>query len=247
MTIERIDVFGSILREKDKIPDIDVYLTGSKSEKQKKRRQVIVSALKDRNNSSSKRILKILREERMGKKRPINKLVDENEDLQTALTEIDYPLEWFKCLTWTYIITWARRATFRAGLNPEYETIMRKLLVGNFKGFKDFYINYPLVAKNLVLAWSPENPNVKENIDHRSKSEQLEYLQKELDALIIDTDQFSKKIKESLNEGSKNVLAAERPKVERTGGETKEELIQKIEIVRIYLKKLKYKWPEIHL
>lgn len=98
-----------------------------------------------------------------------------------------------------------------------------------------------------MLAWSPEKPNVKENIDQRPESEQMGYLQKELDALITDTDLYHEKIGEILNEESQKVLAAERPKVERTGRETKADLIQKIEIIRAYIKKLKYKWPKIHL
>ncbi|MHA1324661.1 MAG: hypothetical protein ACTSRL_17865 [Candidatus Helarchaeota archaeon] len=177
----------------------------------------------------------------------MSKLVDEEEELRTALAEIDYPLEWFKCLTWSYIHTWATNTSISIAIPPNDEMILKKLLIGNLKGFKDFYINTPLATKNFVLAWSPKRPNVKENIDNRSEQEQANYLQNELKTLITNTDLFYDKLRKILAEDTLKILIADRQRIKLSGKETKEKLILKIENARTYLKKLQNKCPYLFL
>ena len=141
--------------------------------------------------------------------------------------------------------------SFSNNLIPEEGEITKKLLIGEMKGVKDCFIIYkPLVATHHVLAWSPERPNVKKNIDERSENEKMELFKAQLDTLIdevvhfhdmyavVQEDSQSEIIERELPE----IMLIETPKVRRIGNETKEELIKKIEIIRKQLKELIYKW-----
>ncbi|NVM54334.1 MAG: hypothetical protein HWN66_11585 [Candidatus Helarchaeota archaeon] len=240
-TIDEIHVFGSILREKERVPDIDVYLKCSKSEQQRKKIENIRNTLQDENNPHRNYILEALWEENRETRRSIKNLVKESEKFRIALNKIGYPAEWFQCITWSHIYRWLSMIPLETILFPEEKTIIRKLLVGNLKGFKDFYILMrPTVAKNTVLAWSLDRPNVKKNIDERPEGQKLKFLEKELDNLIVQMNHFHKTIKPTLDLEN---FSYETPIIERTGKESKEELLTKIEVLRNQLKKIKYRWP----
>jgi hypothetical protein len=57
-------------------------------------------------------------------------------------------------------------------------------------GIKDFFAFEPSAGVHSVLAWSPENPDVKDNIDGRPKVEKVQFLQDELDRLNSDIMNF---------------------------------------------------------
>ena len=245
LTVDEIHVFGSILRDKEMIADVDMFLKCSMSEDQQKR----MENLKEDLRNASDQIIDLLGKEHRKTKRAIKKIIEESEALQTILRKLWYPIEWAKCLTWARV----RDPTEPPPNNliPEEREIIRKLLIGNIKGFKDCFIIYkPWVAAHHVLAWSLEKQNVRENIDGRSESEKMELLKGELDTLIDEVIRFHDThavVQEGGQSGKTErqmpeTLSIETPKVKRIGNETKEELKEKIEIIRKQLRELVYKW-----
>ncbi len=238
LAIQAIHVFGSILHEMELIHDIDIFLRCTKFPTQKVRMEKLKEALE----VYGTQIGKILEKERK-QKRSIKEIVEKSKELREILKKIAYPIDWFKCLTWKDLYSFHK--TPPNHLIPEEDIIVKRLLIGNIKGFKDFFVSFkPYVAANYVLAWSPDKPNVKENIDGRPESEKIQFLKVELDTLIDEVKYFHERnyvVQESDMEEFEPLTLVD-PKVERIDNETKDELKEKIEIIRNQLRELVIKW-----
>jgi hypothetical protein len=180
----------------------------------------------------------------------------QDEKVASLLVQKGVPPSWAGCFSWTEIFTgYHGDGVFY----PDLDRVIRRILIGKqFKGLQvqiqsrvDFEKEHVyLVAKNYVLAWSPEKPDIKENVEGRSQQDRINYITKELDFFI--NEQIPQlrngsnhrtsylEAKEAVAKGSTETgirigleaLDRQHTNVERTGTESYEELLQKCEMAR---------------
>jgi hypothetical protein len=180
----------------------------------------------------------------------------QDEKLASLLLQKGVPPSWAGCFSWTEIFTgYHGDGVFY----PDLDRVIRRILIGKqFRGLQvqtqrleDFEKKQMwLVAKNYVLAWSPEKPDIEENVEGRSQQDRINYIIKELDFFINEQIpqlrngsnnrpcyQEAKEavIKGSAEAGIKIDLGAldrQHINVERNGTESYKELLQKCEMAR---------------
>jgi len=191
---------------------------------------------------------------------PLRKAV-EDKKVATFLAQKEVPPSWAGCFSWTEI----SRGYHGDGLFfPDVSRIIRRMLIGkNVKGLQVQIQSYEeftkghswLVAKNYVLAWSPEKPDIEENIEGRSLQDRTATIIKELDFFIneqipqyitgSDLRRGYLKAKEdalqkSAERGVKiDLQALDKQHIEigRMGSESYEELLQICELARNEMRK----------
>jgi hypothetical protein len=192
--ISAIYAFGGILREKSRLRDFDLLFLYSMTEDQ------IVRWNRFRENFSTYGIssnhdkhplieLESLFEPFRKKNMSLHEAV-KNEKLALFLAQKGIPPSWAGCFSWTEVY----RGYHGDGIfYPDLDRVLRRILVGRqFKGlqlqiqsYEDFEKKFmSLVAKNYVLAWSLERPDIEENIEGRPEQEKIDYAAKELDFFV---------------------------------------------------------------
>jgi hypothetical protein len=192
--ISAIYAFGGILREKSRLRDFDLLFLYSMTEDQ------IVRWNRFRENFSTYGIssnhdkhplieLESLFEPFRKKNMSLHEAV-KNEKLASFLAQKGIPPSWAGCFSWTEVY----RGYHGDGIfYPDLDRVLRRILVGRqFKGlqlqiqsYEDFEKKFmSLVAKNYVLAWSLERPDIEENIEGRPEQEKIDYAAKELDFFV---------------------------------------------------------------
>lgn len=193
VTINAIMAFGGILRKKDKLHDCDILVLYSMNSEQCLR----WDSFRD-NFSTFGRI--------DHSRHPIHELEDllkPYEDRNIALKETVLvpkvasmlqskciPPTWAGCFSWTEIF----RGQHGDGLfHPRLDQVIKRLLFDQtvkglspqFDSFSNFVEGKTcLVAKNYVLAWSPEKLNVRENLEGRSDESSKQTILNELDHFV---------------------------------------------------------------
>jgi hypothetical protein len=112
-----------------------------------------------------------------------------------------------------------------------------------------------LAAKNYVLAWSPDKPDIEANIEQRPEEDKISYIKKELDhfvnhelpAAINGSDMWAgyKAVRDSVSKKSAEAgvsidfvaLDEQHVEIKLTGSESYEELKQKCELARCEMRK----------
>lgn len=191
---------------------------------------------------------------------PLRKAV-EDKKVAAFLAQKGVPPSWAGCFSWTEI----SRGYHGDGLfYPDVSRIIHRMLIGRsirglqvqIQSYEEFIKGHSwLVAKNYVLAWSPEKPNVEENIEGRSLQDRISTIIKELDFFI--NEQIPQYIagsdlwrgylkakedvlKKSAERGVKIDLQAldkQHIEIKRMGSESYEELLQKCELARNEMRK----------
>lgn len=259
VTIVAVYAFGGMLREKSRLHDFDVLFLYSMTPDQASRWDVFRHNFSSHGRCSQHHEHPIADLEDVLlplKKRGLS-LHDAVQDEQVAsrLEQKGIPPSWAGCFSWTEIF----EGYFGDGtFYPELDMVIRRTLIGKqFRGLqvqiqnKDDFEKKTmlLLPKNYVLAWSPEKPNVAENIESRSQEDRTQYITKELDYFINEQTPMLKtgylKFKESVAKASVEAgvkidvgaLDKEHILVERTGNESYDELRQKCETARNEMRK----------
>ena len=258
--IVAVYAFGGILREKRKLHDCDLVFLYTITKDQMLRWE------RFRDNFSTHRLesnewrlpladLETTFAPFMKQGISLEKAVSD-EKVAAVLKQKGVPPSWAGCFSWTELF----EGRHGDGLfYPELDRIIRRMLIGRrVKGLQaqiqsyDDFINRRtwLVAKNYVLAWSPENPNVEENIEDRSPQERIDTIIKEVDFFIDEqipqlrdgSDHLGGYLKAKMEvsrssaEAGMNInldaLDRQHPKIRRIGNESYEELLQKCEMAR---------------
>ena len=259
--IAAVYAFGGILREKRKLHDFDLLFLYSMTQDQ------VLRWERFRDNFSTyglgpnyaKLPISELRDMFMPfQKRGISlHHAVQDEKVASLLVQKGVPPSWAGCFSWTEIFTGYQGDGI---FHPDLDRVIRRILIEKqFRGLQvqiqsrlDFEKEHTwLVAKNYVLAWSPEKPDIEENVEGRSQQDRMNYITKELDFFI--NEQIPQlrngsnhrtrsylEAKEAVAEGSAEagiridleLLDKQHANIEHTGTESYTELLQKCEMAR---------------
>ncbi|MEM2144836.1 MAG: hypothetical protein QW279_05715 [Candidatus Jordarchaeaceae archaeon] len=254
VTIVKIYAFGSILREKKYLPDLDLLVLYTMSQEQEARWENFRINFSTHQLNGKPSIFKLARYFKPYEKQGI-KLHDavKNKELAKILYENNIEPVWAGCFSWREVFYNPRGVFF-----PEIEVVVKRLLLPkeikglhlNVERYEDFVQNKTfLSAKNFVPAWSPDNPDVENNLENRPLCDKINIISKELDHFINEEIPLLKKeymearnkiIQASLKTGVKinvNNLDIDHIEIQRTGHESYDELIQKCEKARIMMRR----------
>ncbi|MGD0645519.1 MAG: hypothetical protein ABSA75_11500 [Candidatus Bathyarchaeia archaeon] len=189
-----IYAFGGILREKDRLHDCDILVLYSMTQEQtlrwdKFRANFSTYGLGSDHNRHPIYELRKIFEPFIEREISLHKAVSD-DNFSALLKRKGIPPVWAGCFSWTELL----RGPHGDGIfHPSLERVILRLLLGQkMKGLQVLLENYSdyenghsgLAAKNFVLAWSPDRPNVKENIKGRSPEARKETILKELDHFV---------------------------------------------------------------
>jgi hypothetical protein len=263
--VRAIYAFGGILRDKNKLHDCDLVFLYSMTKDQELRWQ------KFRDNFSTYGIDSNARKHPLAELSPVfAPFMKQEIPLQEAvkdekvaqiLSQKGIPPSWAGCFSWTEIT----QGYHGDGIfYPDLERVLRRMLIGKrvrglqiqIQPYEEFMSGHTmLVAKNYVLAWSPEKPNIEENIEGRTQQDKIEYITKELDHFInhelprlinggelwrgyqTARDSVSKKSTEASISIDLVALDKQHVEIVLSGSESYEELTQKCELVRCEMRK----------
>ncbi|MFH1087272.1 MAG: hypothetical protein V1737_01635 [Chloroflexota bacterium] len=183
--IKAIYVFGGILREKERLHDVDVICLFSQTSEQSQRWARFCdnfSGIKPDSKSSSLRKLRPLLDPYYEKRIPLAQAVKEKQ-LSQALEARGVEPAWAGCFSWTELLH-----NPLGFFHPSIETVLRKLTfkaskglsiifvpVGDFESGRSGYSHL-----NSVLAWSLERPDIDANLSQRTVEERKQFLLQEL-------------------------------------------------------------------
>jgi hypothetical protein len=193
VTVNAILAFGGILRKKNQLHDCDVLVLYSMKSEQclrwdSFRDNFSTSGLKDHNRQPIRELKDLL--ELFYKRNITLKEAVLDSKVASVLQSKGIPPTWAGCFSWTDIF---RGAHGDGIFYPDLEKVVRRLLFNKtvkglspkFNTLADFVEGKSmLVAKNYVLAWSPEKPDARKNIEGRSPEVSKLTILKELDHFV---------------------------------------------------------------
>lgn len=255
-TIEAIYAFGGILREKERLHDIDLVILISMTPEQEARWQKFCSNFStiDRDDRDRYPLWELRKNFEPYRKREI--LLREavkDEKLAKVLLDKHIVPAWAGCFSWTSIYYPSVGIFF-----PSIEIVIRKLLIGRrirglqviIRKYEDFVKGKTLmVAKNFKLAWSPEKPNIEKNLEFRTLKQKKKYLVSELDHFLNeeiprDREEYVEARNDVVQANVKanvkiniDALDEQHAKIQRVGNEPYDELLGKCEQARIEMAK----------
>jgi hypothetical protein len=259
--IVAVYAFGGMLRDKERLHDFDLMFLYSMTLEQELRWNRFFRNFLTYDTDSGREPLSELHEffepfEKQGV--PLRDAIKDNQ-LHDLLLARGIPPDWAGCFSWTDIF-----GGLCGVFAPDLAKVIRRMLIGKrLRGLQVFVEKYQdfidgksfMAPKNYVLAWSPQRPNIEENIEGRSPEERLEYVVKELDLFIKEKipevrngrdmkggylaarDAASAKSIESGLRIDFDALDKEHVQLVRTGNESYAELLQKCESARDELRK----------
>jgi len=206
--IVAVYAFGGMLREKRHLHDFDLVFLYSMSEKQAKRWLRFFKNFLTYDSESGRYPLNEIWSmlEPYWKQRIPLRMAFKDEELARTLSERGIVPQWAGCFSWTEILE-----GYVAGLFfPDIREVIRRMLLGKrVRGLQILVEEYEkfmkgdtiLTPKNYVLAWSPEKPNVRENLK-MSPEEKIAFITKELEFFIDKISTF----KEEWMEAKRRVM-----------------------------------------
>lgn len=257
--ITAIYAFGGILRNKARLHDFDLVLTYTSTPEQDAKWKIFrrnfstidsnwlgrghrepISELRDYFDPYLKRYI------------PLREAV-KDESLAKILRLKGVEPAWAGCFSWTEVLYNPHGLFF-----PSIETVIKRMSLGrSVKGLQVLVCKHeefmegkaPFAAKNYVLAWSPEKPDVQKNLSDRTLKQRIEFLIKELDLFL--NEEIPKLRKEYLEAKERiaqanvkaclklNLQALDRQhtEIKRIGNESHQELLEKCEQARIAMRK----------
>ena len=244
VTIVAIYAFGGILREKEHLHDLDLLILYKMTRKQKLIWEKFRSSFQPQELRPHFDIY-------MKRGIPLRQAV-KDKSLANVLRRKGINPKWAGCFSWTEIY---RPST--GIFIPSPEIVARRMLLKGIKGlqvllfrYEDFIKNkLPITAKNYVLAWDPEKPDIEKNLFNRTLQEKIELIGSELDHFLNEElPKYKKEYEEAkervIHENSKirmkinlKSLDEQHIDIKRTGDESFEELCDKCEQARIEMRK----------
>lgn len=267
--VDEIRAFGSLLRNKPRVPDVDLLIKISYSLEDDIRlglidirlgenwrlRQVMKSGLNQKTQKNQDVInLNAFRidewteqgrqnfnflvdriDEASKKYKTLRDIINHENDIREKLELINYPIDWFlHSVTLSKIGgSWDRNS-----LVPEPEQIISRMIKKGHQGFRHILFGDVKAVKateNNLLVWSSKYPDVKANIDGRTKEEVMQFLIREFDRLHHEVEHFHE------DSMTGTLPYSIEPRACRVGTETEEELRDKVEIIRQQLREIEYK------
>jgi len=263
--ISAIYAFGGILREKSKLHDFDLVFLYSMTPDQvlrwnRFRGNFATYGMEPDHLKRPLAELEVIFAPFRKQGIPLREAVGD-EKVALFLARKGVPPSWAGCFSWTEI----SRGYHGDGLfYPDVSRIIRRMLIGRstrglqvqIQSYEEFMKGHSwLVAKNYVLAWSPEKPNIEDNIEGRSPQDRTSTIIKELDFFINEqiphyvagSDLWrgylkarEDVLKKSAERGIRIDLEAldkQHIEIRRIGSESYEELLQKCELARNEMRK----------
>jgi len=247
--IVAVYAFGGMLRGKRRLHDFDLVFLYSMSEKQEER------WLRFCRNFSSfyppdryplDEVWSVL-EPYWKRGIPLRRAV-EDEALAKILSERGIVPQWAGCFSWTEILEGHRGSGL---FYPSIEKVIKRMLLRcGVRGLQILVEKYEtftkgeatLAPKNYVLAWSPEKPDVRANLE-MPQDEKAAFIRRELELFIEKISAFreswmeaKRRVEELSVKAGVNLdleaLEKQHSKVEISGGESYEELRRKAETAR---------------
>ncbi len=188
-TIRAIYAFGGILRDKDRLHDIDVFCLFSQNQEQSQRWDKFRERFNDLSHGSQKSPIDELwhlLEPYYDKEVPLTQAV-QSEELHKALIAKGIEPEWVGCFFWTDILNNPMGFFY-----PFIENVLKGLLTKGirnitfiFNPYDDFIEGkYGYSRFNCVLAWSPEKPDMEVNLFSRTSKEKKKFILAELQRFL---------------------------------------------------------------
>ena len=192
-TIVAIPAFGGILREKERLHDCDVivlyYMTPQQEERWNKFRANFSTYGTDTEPvrypvEELKEIFNPFLENNIALRQAVN-----DDKVASVLRSKGIPSAWAACFSWTELY---RGQNGDGMFYPHIEKVISRMLVSGNKGLQVIVRNLEgfakygsgLSAKNYIIAWTPEKPDVRSNIEDRTSKSRKETLLKELDHFV---------------------------------------------------------------
>jgi len=243
-TIRAIYAFGGILRDKNRLHDIDVFCLFSQNQEQSQRWDKFRERFNNLSHGSQKSPIDELwhlLEPYYDKEVALTRAV-QSEELHKALIAKGIEPEWVGCFSWTDILNNPMGFFY-----PFIENVLKGLLTKDvrnitfiFTPYDDFIEGkYGYSRFNCVLAWSPGKPDIEVNLFSRTSEEKRKFMFAELQKFTeIITGSIAKytEIKRELVQMplKLNFGALEERHVDITydSKETYEELVAKCEMAR---------------
>jgi predicted nucleotidyltransferase len=167
--------------------------------------------------------------------RKLRDIVADEKPIRELLDSISYPIDWFlDSLTLSALRDYWDKPSF-----VDVRRILYRALVGKRKGFR-LQFGEDEVNEVSILAWSPEHPNVKANIDGRTPEQYMADLIRIFDSLHHDLEHFHEIARSKFN--ARIEPPPVKPDVDRSGTETAAELEDKISMLREQIKQLRYRY-----
>lgn len=169
-TIKEVYAFGGVLRDKEKLHDFDSVFLYEQTSQQKERWERFCrnfsSVYEDYREISCQQLRDLL-EPYFRQDIPLSKAVM-IDSVSKALRDYGIEPRWAACFSWTEIF-FPPIGIFV----PDLDKVLRKLLFRGIRGIQAWFEDFEsfrkghrmLSAENFQLAWSPEIPDIKENLN----------------------------------------------------------------------------------
>lgn len=247
-TIKAIYAFGGILRDKERLHDIDAICLYSQTPEQSQRwarfRENFNNVSRvGRNGWQRSPIAELwnLLEPYYKQRVPLAMAV-EYKELSEALAARGVQPQWAGCFSWTEVVHNPHGVFF-----PYIERVLQGLLLKGVRGFGFIFLEYDQFMQegsgyshlNSILAWSPEKPDIESNLLGRTPQEKRELVIKELGMFLGVTSESKARygaIKSELMQAPINLdfepLEQRHTEISYTMQESYDELLAKCEQAR---------------
>ena len=243
-TIRAIYAFGGILRDKERLHDIDLFCLFSQNQEQRQRWDKFRERFNNLSHGGQKSSIGELwhfLEPYYDKEVSLADAV-QSKELYEALVARGIEPKWVGCFSWTDILNNSMGFFY-----PFIENVLKGLLTKNVRNMTFIFTTYDDFIEgkygysrfNCVLAWSPEKPDIAVNLFSRTSKEKKKFILAELQKFTEIIAESIAKYSESKNELVQmplklNFEALEERHVEiiYSPKETYEELVAKCEMAR---------------
>jgi hypothetical protein len=184
--IKAIYIFGGMLREKERLHDLDAIFLYSQTEEQSKQWKNFWHSFNNlvsggQEQSPLNLVWPLLRTYYQ-REIPLFKAVASKKLSKALLTNGINPV-WAGCFSWTEIINNPRGIFI-----PFMDVVLQRMLLRNIKGLSAIFLDYESFLQgnagysklNTVLAWSPEKPDIEFNIFGRNSGDKEKLILKEI-------------------------------------------------------------------
>lgn len=184
-TIRAIYAFGGVLREKERLHDVDVVCLFSQTPEQSQRWETFRKNFNNISHGSESspigRLWHLLDPYYENRIRLAQAVQD--EDLLRDLAARGVEPKWAGCFSWTEVLHNSLGFFY-----PSIEIVLQRLLFKGAKGVSVILVRYDEFVEgrsgyshlNTVLAWSPEKPDINANLFGRAPEERKRLLLQEL-------------------------------------------------------------------
>lgn len=197
--IEAIYVFGGMLREKERLHDIDAIFLYSQTKEQSERWDIFWGNFNNLVNGDQERssidevwpVLEPYYEESVSLSKAVK-----SEEISKALIAKGIEPKWAGCFSWTEIVN-----NPRGIFTPFIDIVLQRMLLKGVRGLSAIFIKYEDFIQgksgysklNTALAWSPQKLDIEANLFGRTPEEKKKLILKEIEMFAgVISDQKSR-------------------------------------------------------